>query len=319
MPSCRAQTSGPSDNSASAGSNVGVAAHIAAATADGPRYDPAQTPDERSAIENGIWLCQSDAKKIDDDEARYTKELLVGWRELAEERARSEQGVAASTQMPLQRTLVPAQIAFECQTATLSQEVHDFLLSIGAPLAWGGHYELVRMVLYEIALNAVKHGKARSLTAESDHASITFRDDGQPFGIDQLRAGGRGGSQAVAHLKGFAGGSFSIRSRRSEGHNEWTLVDEVGVSGANSPCSMVFEGPYDQLRWEARERIEVLDDCPEVHVYPPALWSYSEWSIFLGSIETRMNGRTLVIHGLSPDTPLVKMILSIYPQAHFPD
>ena len=47
---------------------VGVAAHIRAASKGGPRYDAAMTPRQREDIRNGIWLCQVDAKLIDDDE-----------------------------------------------------------------------------------------------------------------------------------------------------------------------------------------------------------------------------------------------------------
>jgi hypothetical protein len=67
-----------------------VAAHITAASPGGPRYDRSLTPEERKAIANGIWLCQSCAKLVDNDEARYTKELLVRWKQDAEEKALKE-------------------------------------------------------------------------------------------------------------------------------------------------------------------------------------------------------------------------------------
>ena len=80
MPNCNVSTAGPSDESAAGVMSIGVAAHIASA-AQGPgarRFDPNMTPEERSGIENGIWLCQSCAKKIDDDEAyrRLRKESM---------------------------------------------------------------------------------------------------------------------------------------------------------------------------------------------------------------------------------------------------
>ena len=57
-PGCRKLTSGPhTDDEKSL--NVGVAAHVTAASAGGPRYDASLTAEERKDIGNGIWLCQS--------------------------------------------------------------------------------------------------------------------------------------------------------------------------------------------------------------------------------------------------------------------
>jgi hypothetical protein len=82
-PDCRAQTSGPSR--ASYGPiSVGVAAHITAASTRGPRFDSNLKSDDRSSDENGIWLCQTCAKLVDSDEARFTVPLLREWKRAAE-------------------------------------------------------------------------------------------------------------------------------------------------------------------------------------------------------------------------------------------
>jgi hypothetical protein len=57
-----------------------MAAHICTAAPGGKRYDPNMTPEQRSAIENSIWLCQTCAKLIDSDEKKYTPELLKKWK-----------------------------------------------------------------------------------------------------------------------------------------------------------------------------------------------------------------------------------------------
>lgn len=67
--------------------NIGVAAHITAASPDGPRYDATLNGVNRSDIQNGIWLCQSCAKLIDSDLTTYTEDLLRQWKKSAEERA----------------------------------------------------------------------------------------------------------------------------------------------------------------------------------------------------------------------------------------
>jgi hypothetical protein len=85
-PTCRKATSGP-HSEPSKSVLVGVAAHITAASPGGPRYDPTLSSDDRRDIGNGIWLCQSCAKLVDDDVARYTAGLLLRWRQEAETEA----------------------------------------------------------------------------------------------------------------------------------------------------------------------------------------------------------------------------------------
>jgi hypothetical protein len=51
--------------------NIGVAAHITAASVGGPRYDASLKPKQRAAIENGIWLCQNCGTMIDRDPICY--------------------------------------------------------------------------------------------------------------------------------------------------------------------------------------------------------------------------------------------------------
>ena len=88
-PDCRKSTSGPQENPTAA-LNIGVAAHIRAAAPGGKRYDSTQLPAKRSSIENGIWLCQNCAKLIDNDESRYSTNLLQQWKERAENAALRE-------------------------------------------------------------------------------------------------------------------------------------------------------------------------------------------------------------------------------------
>lgn len=94
-PECRAVTSGPQIDSAKA-LNVGVAAHITAASAGGPRYEPSLSSKERSHPDNGIWLCQTCAKLVDNDSFRHPAHLLREWKSKAEEAAFSEIGKTAN-------------------------------------------------------------------------------------------------------------------------------------------------------------------------------------------------------------------------------
>lgn len=85
-PACRKLTTGPQEDPTKA-LNIGVAAHITAASPRGPRYDSKQTSEERKSIDNGIWLCQNCAKLIDNDELRYTTDVVQEWKRLSEAEA----------------------------------------------------------------------------------------------------------------------------------------------------------------------------------------------------------------------------------------
>ena len=85
-PNCRKTTRGAGVEKTSI-INIGVAAHITAASEGGPRYDENITAQERRSFENGIWLCQSCSKLIDSDEIRYSVDKLKRWKDISEQMA----------------------------------------------------------------------------------------------------------------------------------------------------------------------------------------------------------------------------------------
>src|SRR5579864_232851 len=86
-PNCRQPTSGPQSDPLKV-VNIGVAAHITAASTKGPRYDKTLSAESRRSIENGLWLCQNCAKLVDNDALHYPVDLLHRWKALSEEAAR---------------------------------------------------------------------------------------------------------------------------------------------------------------------------------------------------------------------------------------
>jgi len=98
--------------------NIGVAAHITAASPEGPRYDPSLTSDERKAYSNGIWLCENHGKLVDSDESHFTVEELLSWKKLAVRRSFLE--VVSSKPSP-----VGALLAYDKDVQTTS----DLLLN----------------------------------------------------------------------------------------------------------------------------------------------------------------------------------------------
>lgn len=85
-PDCRKSTFGPKSES-SKSVTIGEAAHITAATFDGPRYDESITSEERKSVKNGIWLCRNCAGLIDKDPEKYSVGMLDNWKINAEQRA----------------------------------------------------------------------------------------------------------------------------------------------------------------------------------------------------------------------------------------
>lgn len=88
-PKCRQLTCGPQEDQTKT-VNVGVAAHITAASQEGPRFNGAITSDERKSSSNGIWLCQKCAKLVDNDPQRYSVVILHQWKNTAEDEAIKE-------------------------------------------------------------------------------------------------------------------------------------------------------------------------------------------------------------------------------------
>lgn len=100
---CDAQTVGPKTG-ADSSFTIGKAAHIKAAAVGGPRYDPTQTPVERSSIHNGLWVCASCGDIIDRDEVAYPVELLHQLKTTAERLARERVGQRPPSFHPMPRT-----------------------------------------------------------------------------------------------------------------------------------------------------------------------------------------------------------------------
>ena len=128
-PDCRAPTSGPDMEGGV--TNVGVAAHITAASPGGPRYDETLTSEGRSDISNGIWLCQIHAKLIDDDELAFPASILKAWKETAEMMAALEtRGFIVQRAIPfggLERK-APTLIAKMQEDLTRQPLVREFVL-----------------------------------------------------------------------------------------------------------------------------------------------------------------------------------------------
>ncbi len=81
-PDCRRLTIAPSEHDDTACIYVGVAAHITAASEGGPRYDKNLTPEQRSHITNGIFLCAFCSVMVDKNNGiDFPPPILSKWKE----------------------------------------------------------------------------------------------------------------------------------------------------------------------------------------------------------------------------------------------
>lgn len=86
FPNCGRSTIGPAINE-NEFSNIGVASHIYAASPNGPRGNGGLSKEEIGSPNNGIWLCQTHSKMIDNNNGvDYPAQLLLSYKTLHEQR-----------------------------------------------------------------------------------------------------------------------------------------------------------------------------------------------------------------------------------------
>ena len=94
-PTCRLLTNRPDPIHVDKFLNLGVAAHIRAASPGGPRYDATMSREQRRSAENAIWLCNTCSKVIDDSPDAFTVDGLHAWKRNAEMAASRDSKVTA--------------------------------------------------------------------------------------------------------------------------------------------------------------------------------------------------------------------------------
>jgi len=80
-PDCRCLTVAASDVDEMKFIYNGIAAHVTAASKGGPRYDENKTPEQRSNISNGIFLCGNCSIAIDKNNGiDFSEQQLLDWK-----------------------------------------------------------------------------------------------------------------------------------------------------------------------------------------------------------------------------------------------
>ncbi len=128
-PACHKPTTGPRTYPGKI-VNIGVGAHITAATEGGPRYDPALTRTQRTSAENGIWLCQNCAKLVDNDPSRYSTDVLRTWKSEAEADALREVEGHRGKQAPRPEDTAELDISYQKEEDKTGSDRHDYTLKV---------------------------------------------------------------------------------------------------------------------------------------------------------------------------------------------
>lgn len=300
-PSCRVPTIAPSNSSRSGLSQVGSAAHITAASPNGPRYDAQMSHEQRSSHDNGIWLCQTHAKLIDTDVARFPTDLLHRWkrqlRHLNQRAVGLGLDIASQTEMirlVRSRTLAGASLDY------ISEWVGDFLAETGATVVWGRELaDASRLVLTELVWNDLQHGGATWARLQSRGYTIRVATDGAIFSVDQLLLtdSPRGGHASADVFRTAYRDTHVLRHVPTARHNTHVITDMRGGPGKHNPCSI---STSDLDRPHRSALLDRFLGCPEVHVYfPSRTWTLSGGSTQLQALAIP-EGSAVVLHGVMP-------------------
>lgn len=286
FPGCHSPTLGPSNESGDGTTRVGMAAHIAAA-AGGPgarRFVKTMTADERRSADNGIWMCYTHGKLVDDDEVRFTIPMLKAWKKYAELRARIE--VESCGRATLTTDCVKgAELVFHevsipsagKENELIGRAIDDSCLH----LIWGHEMaEAVRDFLIETARNALTHGKATFCRLEIEGLAIRLIDDGQefnPWSLEQ-RSSNSGGALTVRYFLKRFGDRVVANSRWHANTNEVTVACVHRAEDVRRVTPCTIEVSRDRV--EGQITAKSYECCEVVYLLMPLYLTISDmWAV----------------------------------------
>ncbi|MFY9260812.1 MAG: hypothetical protein WAO71_09930 [Gallionella sp.] len=144
FPGCQKITIGPKSSDVEKSINNGIAAHIHAAAKCGPRPNPNMTPEERSYITNGIWMCRDHGNLIDADSSEYSADTLRLWK------AEAERIAADNLKIP---------------NNSYARDSADTLLQLGSQIIFNAEWESCSPTKWEFKLKEPVSGDLEALKA----------------------------------------------------------------------------------------------------------------------------------------------------------
>lgn len=305
FPGCPTITIGPSKESIESTSNIGMACHIAAAAGgkSARRFIKEMTPEERSSINNGIWMCYKHGKLIDTDESRFTIDILQSWKNIAEKRAQiildGTSGISRDSFTEF--LLAENEISISelgNENIIIGQALKDSCVS----LLWGERLEnAVRDLSIEVCLNSIIHGNANFFNVNIKKGGIELIDDGEeydPLGLNDSK-NKSGGTITVQHLLKYFEKELIVVSKRQGRLNKIVIsfVKCVEDVVRINPCSYEFSREtyrHSYPRFESN----FLPGCKNIFFVLPEYYCPSDINILCERLEELVNSeRSLVFVG----------------------
>lgn len=293
FPGCDAITVGPSEESDTAISNVGVACHItAAAKGQGARrYDSNLTSEQRKSIQNGIWMCGRHSIEIDRDEVRFTVEKLKHWKVIAEERARAAHSHGANfvdNNLHLfLKELTPSNAFIELEKISGANElIGDAVFDSSIPFIWGrGQAIVVRDLIIELCRNCFDYGAAKKFEMNISANIIEVTYDGDEFNIFDLlgHVRGRGGKDVLREIINDYKESVAV-SYHYERENKVIIhrVADFDVLQSKLPCAINFD--FEDLN-KVPATLKIHEKCGAIYLILPEHFVRSD----VNAIESRLS------------------------------
>ena len=284
FPGCNSPTSGPSNESLASVDSTGMACHIfAAAPGKGAkRYNSSMFSEQRRAADNGIWMCYKHGKQIDNDECRFTSDLLLKWKEVAERRAQIENELGRHIENGSSYFksigLAANNINIQSANGNENEIIGDALLNSCVSTIWGDRLVgYIRGYLIERARNAFVHGKASSITLKIESERIVLIDDGDDFSHHDLLSSDKKGGGAESKnilLERFGDRVISV-SQRIDGNNINTisLLHRDSVVGSITPCVVDLSNYKDE---DPVYNAEIIETCSDVYILLPKYFTLSD-------------------------------------------
>lgn len=293
FPACDAITVGPSEESDTAISNVGVACHITAA-ADGPgarRYDADMTPEQRRNIQNGIWMCGKHSIEIDRDEVRFTVEKLKHWKVIAEQRASIAHSFGAdyvdNNSHLFFKDLTPSNAVIELEKISGANGlIGNAVFDSSIPSVWGKKQAIVvRDLIVELSRNCFNSGSAKKFELNISRNIIEITYDGEEFNIFSLldHENGRGGEEVLREVIEDFRDSVAV-SYHYELANKVVIHRVVDFEALQSklPCAITLD--FDDLNKEPAT-LDVNETCGAIYIILPEHFVRSD----VNAIESRLS------------------------------
>jgi hypothetical protein len=284
FPTCRAPTSGASNESEASVDRTGMACHIfAAAPGRGARrYDAKMTSDERKSIRNGIWMCYKHGKQIDNDESRFTVEILQKWKEVAERRAQIEnelgREIGDEPEHLLSLGLAAHNVSIDSVFSNENELIGDALKHSCVETIWGkGLVSYLRSFLIEKVRNSFIHGGASTVKLEIDTKSVTLIDDGDAFSPNKLvkHENARGGADSYKHLINKYGSAVIPSTIRKGSKNITSFQMLVSIDDLKKITPCTLELSYESVRGGGYD-LDVIDLCEELYITVPKYFALSD-------------------------------------------